>query len=158
MRPHISICIVNCKCFYRCYVIDLSGFVITSNQPMSKVTVGDFLGASDPDLMAHLVRDRALFDERSEFDYQALCESKVDCNLTSSAVSSVMAPLSHARSVVASALTRLVSLAYQLNLTILSALIALYLPAPTDSSLLEFGENIHENLSTHISKHYSLVS
>ena len=44
--------------------------MITSNQPMSRVSVGDFLGASDPDLMAHLVKERKLFDERSEYDYQ----------------------------------------------------------------------------------------
>jgi len=131
----------------RCYMIDLSGFVITSNQPMSKVTVGDFLGVSDPDLMAHLVRDKHYFDGRPEFDYQALCETKVDCSVAGSASSVyAWAIASHVGSLVTHVLNQLISLTYQLNLTILSAIIALYLPSPTESSLLEFGNSIPEGL------------
>ena len=77
----------------------------------------------------------------------ALCESKVDCSVAGSASSVyAWATASHVGSMVTSLLNHLVSLTYQLNLTILSALIALYLPSPTESSLLEFGNSIPDGL------------
>lgn len=32
---------------YRCYLIDLSGYLLASNQPLSEVSPGDFLGQVD---------------------------------------------------------------------------------------------------------------
>ncbi len=61
-----------------CYLIDTSGYVITTNQDKTEVDVGDFLGVADPQLMTHLM-DRDFFESRAEFNYQALCPTEIDC-------------------------------------------------------------------------------
>ena len=73
--------------------------------------------------------------------HQALCESKVDCSVAGAASDLPGLFVSHARSVLVTALQRLAGLAYQVNLTLLTAIIALYLPSPAEPSLLEFGES-----------------
>ena len=71
-----------------CYVIDLSGYILASNQEQKEVVnVGDFLGEIDPSLMQHLVENKTYFDERPEYNYAALCENPIDCDDKISAAS-----------------------------------------------------------------------
>ena len=77
----------------------------------------------------------------TQYIHQGLCESKVDCSVTGAASDLPGLFVSHARSVLVTALQRLAGLAYQVNLTLLTAIIALYLPSPAEPSLLEFGES-----------------
>ena len=81
----------------------------------------------------------------TQYIHQGLCESKVDCSVTGAASDLPGLFVSHARSVLVTALQRLAGLAYQVNLTLLTAIIALYLPSPAEPSLLEFGESDHDH-------------
>ena len=101
----------------RCYLIDLSGYILTSNQPQSKVGIGDFLGVSDPHLMRHLVREKNYFDERLEFNYQALCESEVDCTVASGNI--LTSTFTWSKHVMLMALKSVVSLVHQLNIAVI---------------------------------------
>lgn len=59
-----------------CYLIDNSGYILASNQ--GQIQVGDFLGVSDPQLLHHFL-DKDFFQSRVEYNYQALCPTKIDC-------------------------------------------------------------------------------
>lgn len=59
-----------------CYLIDTSGYILTSNQEVSQV--GDFLGVSDAQLMAHMM-EKEFYQNRSEYNYQALCPTEITC-------------------------------------------------------------------------------
>ena len=62
-----------------CILLDHTGHVLGTNQP--QVSMGDFLGSIDPELMKHLVEKEKVFLEHKVHDYQALCTNKLECNL-----------------------------------------------------------------------------
>ena len=64
-----------------CYLIDTSGYLLASNAQNDmdgKVQIGDFLGKADYQIMDYFNRS-GFFRQRVEFNYQALCPTKIEC-------------------------------------------------------------------------------
>ena len=104
-----------------CYFIDLSGYILSSNQDETDVKVGNFLGLEDPSLMRHLIEDKNYFDERPVYDYAALCENPVDCSseINAAASSQISFLLSLPMKFAISFLKSSVTFLYELNITVL---------------------------------------
>lgn len=103
-----------------CYFMDLSGYILASNQDEVDVKVGNFLGVEDPSLMRHLI-EKDYFDERPEYNYAALCENAIECNgeINAASPSHVSYILSLPMNFLISFLQSSVSFLYQLNITAL---------------------------------------
>ena len=103
-----------------CYFMDLSGYILASNQDEEDVKVGNFLGVEDPSLMRHLI-EKDYFDERPEYNYAALCENAIECNdeINAAAPSHVSYLLNLPMNFLISLLQSSVAFLYQLNITAL---------------------------------------
>ena len=104
-----------------CYFIDLSGYILASNQDETDVKVGNFLGIEDPSLMRHFIEDKKYFDERPVYDYAAMCENPVDCNneISAAASSHISFLLSLPMKFAFSFLKSSIAFLYELNITVL---------------------------------------
>merc|ERR550532_3750554 len=67
-----------------CYLIGTSAYVLASNRKDKEVQAGDFLGRVDSQIMDHFVQ-KGFFLSQSEFNYQALCPTKIDCKTENAA-------------------------------------------------------------------------
>ena len=104
-----------------CYFIDLSGYILASNQDEIDAKVGNFLGTEDPSLMRHLIEDKKYFDERPVYDYAAQCEKPVDCNseINAAAPNHISFLLSLPLKFTISFLKSSITFLYELNITVL---------------------------------------
>jgi len=136
-----------------CYMMDFSGYILASNQNETidetrneRIDVGDFLGTVDPSLMRHLILEGNIFDERPEYNYAALCETPVDCTnkINSAPANHISYLLSFPLKFILSFLKSSVTFIYQLNITVLSSLLSLWLPKMGEASLFEFYSAIPE--------------
>ena len=107
----------------RCYLLDLSGYIMASNQPLAQIFVGDFLGVIDPALMRYLVENRSYFEERPEYNYAALCEDPIDCDSGDTSAAPAINHISFLLSLpfqfISTFLQSSVAFMYQLNITVL---------------------------------------